>query len=262
MLAVNLWCKRKKNKGPNTEPCGTPAFRNFQLEEWLFKTTFWRLLWRNDSIKWRRFIPFIPLFFSLRRKTLCQTLSNAFDKFKKTPRTSNDGLPGCFLSRTSNDGLPSNALKILWVIEISWWTQESFGLKPDWVLLSRLFSIINSKMASKTSFPKSLEEMGSKDTGRYLSTIYLLTFLCTGTTLSFFKSSGKVPNLKQLLNIMRSGFIMCKYILTFLLKYHHDHEFYRDTWPTIVMCNLLRKYFATLAGLGSKSRPFLFVMSV
>ena len=40
------------------------------------------------------------LFISLHRKPSCQTLSNAFDKSKKTPRT-------------FNDGLASNALKIL-----------------------------------------------------------------------------------------------------------------------------------------------------
>ena len=138
----------RKNKAPNTEPYRRPAFTNFQLEDWPSKTTLCRLLWRNDSIRPRR-LPFISLFFSLRRKPLCQTLSNALDKFKKT----------------SNDRLALNALKILWVIEISWLTQESFGLSPDWILLRRLLSIINSKIASKTSFSKTLEHIGGKDSG-------------------------------------------------------------------------------------------------
>ena len=95
----------RKSRGPDTEPCGIPAFTNFQLEDWPFKTTRWRLLWKNDSNESRKF-PFIPLFFSLRRSPSWQTLSDAFDKSKKTPRI-------------SNDGLASNALKILWAIEIS-----------------------------------------------------------------------------------------------------------------------------------------------
>ena len=110
------------------------------FEDWPFNTTLWRLLWRSDSIRSRRLLV-IPLFFSLYRSPSCQTLTNAFDKSKKT-------------SRTSNGRLASDALKILWVIERSWSTQESFGLKLDWVLLSRLFFIMNSKIASKTSFSK------------------------------------------------------------------------------------------------------------
>ena len=47
----------------------------------------------------------------------------------------------------------------------------------------------------------------SKHTGRKLLTICLLSFLCTGTTLPFFQSSGKVPNFKELQNIMKSAFI-------------------------------------------------------
>ena len=57
-------------------------------------------------------------------------------------------------------------IKILWVIEISWLIQRSSGLKPDWVLSRRLFSIINPKIASKTSFLKYVEHTGSNDTGR------------------------------------------------------------------------------------------------
>ena len=78
------------------------------------------LIWRNDSIRWRR-LPLVPLFFSLYRRPSFQTLSNAFDKSKKTPQT-------------SNDGFTSNALKTLWVIQINWLTQALFGLKPGWVL--------------------------------------------------------------------------------------------------------------------------------
>ena len=49
----------RKNKGPNTKPCGTPTFLQI-LQVWLFKITLWRLLWRNDSIISRK-LPLIPL---------------------------------------------------------------------------------------------------------------------------------------------------------------------------------------------------------
>ena len=81
----------RKNSGPNTDPCGTPPLIDSQLEIWPFKTTLWFLLWRNDLIRWRAF-PFIPLLLSLYKRPSCQTLSNAFDKSRKTPRTSREGL--------------------------------------------------------------------------------------------------------------------------------------------------------------------------
>ena len=105
------------------------------MEDGPFKIILWRLLLRNHSSR-SRLLPFIPLFFSL-----CQTLSNAFDTYEGTPQT-------------SNEEFSSNALKILRVIEKSWLTQESFGLKPNWVLLRSLFSIINPELGSKTSFSK------------------------------------------------------------------------------------------------------------
>ena len=42
----------RKNSGPNTDPCGTSALVDSQLEDcdWPFKTTLWHLLWRNDLI--------------------------------------------------------------------------------------------------------------------------------------------------------------------------------------------------------------------
>ena len=140
-------------KVPNTGPCATLAFPIFQLEDWPFKTTLWHLLWRNDSI-WSRISPFISLFFSLYRRPSCQTLSNVFDKSKKTPWT-------------SNDGLASNALKVLWVIEISWLINTRIFWFKAWLRTTyEVFSIINSKIASKTSFSKTLEQIGTKDTRR------------------------------------------------------------------------------------------------
>ena len=115
-------------------------------------------------------------------------------KSKKTPRTSNDGL--------------APSAKKHWVIEISWLTQESFGLKPDLIPLRRLFSIINSKIASKTSFFKHF--------GTYRQQLYraividnlVIVFTMYWNNVSFFQSSVKVPNFKQLQNIMRNGFMI------------------------------------------------------
>ena len=166
------------------------SFINFQSKDWPFKTTLWCLLWRNDSIRSRR-LPFILLSISLCRNPSWLTLSNAFEKSRKTPQT-------------FNDGLASNALKILWVIEITYWlTQESFGLKPDWGLLRGLFSIIDSK----TSFSK-INTYIKAYMQAYIRTyivriqgdnywpIVLLYFLCTGTMLPFLQSFGKLPSFK------------------------------------------------------------------
>ena len=70
-----IWMR--KNKVPNTDPYGTPALINYNLEDWPFKTSLWRLLLSNDSINWRAF-SFIPLFLSF-----YQTLPNTFYKSKK-----------------------------------------------------------------------------------------------------------------------------------------------------------------------------------
>ena len=70
-----IWMR--KNKVPNTDPCSTPAFINYHLEDWPFKITLWRLLLSNDSINWTAF-SFIPLFLSF-----YQTLPNTFYKSKK-----------------------------------------------------------------------------------------------------------------------------------------------------------------------------------
>ena len=68
--------------------------------------------------------------------------------------------------RRQHELLIMNYRQILWVIEISWLTQKSFGLKPEWVLLRRLFSIRISKIASKTSFSRTFEYTGGNDRER------------------------------------------------------------------------------------------------
>ena len=50
----------RKNNGPRTEPCGTPALTDFQTEDWPLRTTCWFILFRNDVISFKR-LPSIPL---------------------------------------------------------------------------------------------------------------------------------------------------------------------------------------------------------
>ena len=66
----------RKNRGPNIDLAGqqllldrkkkkkNPALTDCSLEEWPFKATLLRLLFRNESINCRAFA-FIPLFFRL-----------------------------------------------------------------------------------------------------------------------------------------------------------------------------------------------------
>ena len=56
----------------------------------------------------------------------CQPLSIALDKSKEPPRT-------------SNVGLEHKALKMLWVIEVSWFMHESFGVNHYWLLFRSFF---------------------------------------------------------------------------------------------------------------------------
>ena len=110
---------------PKTEPCGTPALTFFYFEDWPSRTTLSYLLCKKDSIRLKK-IPSVPMFLSLCIRHLCQTLSKALDKSRKKPRT-------------SKEELASNAVKMLRVIATSWCMQESPGLKPDWLTLSRKF---------------------------------------------------------------------------------------------------------------------------
>lgn len=98
----------KEKSGFKSDPCGTPTLTFFYYQELPLRTTLWYLLCRNDSIRCKR-LQSIPLFFSLCKRHLCKTLSNALDKFKKI-------LP------ISKDGLAAAAVKSLCVKTISWCT--------------------------------------------------------------------------------------------------------------------------------------------
>ena len=62
----------------------------------------------------------------------------------------------------------------------------------------------------RISFSKNLEQMSRIDTGRWLFTIYLEFFLCTGIMLPFFQSSGKTPCWRQFLYVIDRGLVIAK----------------------------------------------------
>ena len=95
------------------------------------------------------------------KKTIVPDFTDAFSR--KTPKT-------------SNKGLGSKAEKILWVINISWFLQESFDLNPDWLLLKWLFCFTKLKISSKMSFSRKIEHIGKNKTATIIdySSIYWL----------------------------------------------------------------------------------------
>ena len=93
---------------------GKPYFK-----DWTIRTSLVYLLCKKDSAR-LRIVQSLPLFLSLYRRSLCQTLWKSLDKPRKMPRI-------------SKDGLASKAVKILFAIAISWCIHEPSGLKPDWL---------------------------------------------------------------------------------------------------------------------------------
>ena len=71
----------------------------------------------------------MPFYFNLKIIPSCHTLSNAFDISRKTLLTSNPSSSDLYISR---------------VIDKSWLTQESPGLKPDWFCEIRQNSFIEN----------------------------------------------------------------------------------------------------------------------
>ena len=117
----------KKNKGPKTDPWGTPAEIPAKDEDWSFKTTLWYLLFKKLSISFNG-VSDIPNDLILHNNPSCQTLSNskALEMSKTIPLT-------------SKWGLQSNDLWLPWTIESSWYSHESEGLKPGWASLRSFF---------------------------------------------------------------------------------------------------------------------------
>ena len=106
----------RNNNGPKIDPCWTPAFILAQAETWALSTTLCCLLLKK-SIRMFNSLPEMPFCSSLKITPSCQTLSKALHISKKTLLTS----------------IPSSKdLRISWIIDNSWFIQESPGLKPNW----------------------------------------------------------------------------------------------------------------------------------
>ena len=105
-----------------------------------------------------------------------------------------------------------------------------------------MLSIINSKIAPCTSFSKTLEHIVSKDIEWYLLISCLLSFLCIGTKLLFFQSSGKVQKFTLLQNKI-SGFMIDEK-LSFNILQRHVHGLYLELkiGLLLIFCHSWNKY--------------------
>ena len=72
----------RNNKVPKMDPCGTPALTVFQDDSFPFITTICFLLVKY-YLKHKSKFPTIPIFFNLKRRPLCHTLSKALLISKK-----------------------------------------------------------------------------------------------------------------------------------------------------------------------------------
>ena len=107
--------------------------------------------------------------------------------------------------RISSEGLQSNEENISWVIISNCFTHESDGQKPDRFLL-RSFSLSRKEQISlKISFSKIFPNTCRSETGQYLFTYCLPSFLWTGVTFAFFQVLGQMQKFKEFRNIIDSG---------------------------------------------------------
>ena len=140
-----------EQRGLKTDSCGTPEVIPFQEEFWPFNTTLCFQYFKKSFKRYNRF-PDIPLRLNFRISPSCQTLSKALDMSKNTPLTSRSLSKDWYIS---------------WVIERSWFMQESLGRKPDWLDYNKSFSLKNLYSSSlNKSLSKTLLQIGSKETGR------------------------------------------------------------------------------------------------
>ena len=82
----------------------------------------------------------------------CHTLAKALDISRITPLS-------------SFGGLQSKDAYISWTIESNWYSHESEGQKPDWLLERRQFSWRYSKIELNKIFSKTLPKTGRSETG-------------------------------------------------------------------------------------------------
>ena len=104
-------------------------------------STMWTFSWRffKTSIKRHSSLSFIPFCFNLYISPSCHTLSKALDMSRNTPLTSKP---------------LSKEVKISWVIDRSWFMQESSGLNLDYfgvitLLRKKYFNMLSYIIRSK-----------------------------------------------------------------------------------------------------------------
>ena len=101
----------------------------------------WRLTIENyslgliteETLKSLYKLPEIPTVSGLCSNPSCQTLSKGFEISKK-------------FTVIPSEGLWSKSAQLLWKIDSSWFSQKSFGWKPDWLRESNLFPQGTQKM--------------------------------------------------------------------------------------------------------------------
>ena len=101
------------------------------------------------------------------------------------------------------------------------YTWISFPLNPDWLEQNKLFSLTNIQGKLKINLSKILILIDNNDTGWQFCMDSLFPFLWTGTLFDLFQLSRKIPEHKELQNIIDNSFtilasqicIMCRYVV-------------------------------------------------
>ena len=147
-ITMSSKCTRK-SKGPKIDPCGTPASTGRVSEWWPSSTTRCTRWSRYDEIHVSKF-PEISFRFCLNRTPLCHTLSNAFDKSRKTILTS----------------LPSSKASVnLCVMDNSWEQYRHQSGNQNCVGIIIYFPSGKNTFYCKQAFQKNLETLQRRDTG-------------------------------------------------------------------------------------------------
>ena len=163
----------------------------------------WLIGWFFNSFK----ISSIPEDFCLQMKPSCQTSSEAIEISTKTVLT-------------SSNGYESKDDWISWIIECSWYMQESPDEKPDLHLLNNPLWWKWWKIELYNTLSITLANVGKWLIGLWFLIIFLASFYALdGITLAFFLISGKTQN--SIFENLHKGF--CRRITTCLD--HTDRNF-------------------------------------
>ena len=179
----------KKRSGPSIEPWGTPAMTGSDDDALPFKTTYWV---QSDKYDWNHLRSHIsiPICFNLNKSSSCQILSKALNISRNTIPISS---------------LSLRPLSILCTSSTRRFTAESLGLKPEFLLFSKLFSLqyLNNFLYSILS--STLDNFDRMEIGLYLSGVWPPAPLGTGCTRADFHDDGNIPDSRPLLKISARG---------------------------------------------------------